>query len=84
VSKSRGIALKVQTIAALSGLILLSGCASDSTHSNGQSVADRGDVPLGSYIKRKPGGRDDRVTADKQALENDRTMNNGSINMPQR
>jgi pullulanase len=41
VSKSRGIALKVQTIAALSGLILLSGCASDSTHSNGQSVADR-------------------------------------------
>ena len=76
--------MKGISIAALTGIILLSGCASDTGPSNGQAMADRSDVPLGSYIKRKPGGRDDRVMADKQALENDRTMNNGSINLPQR
>jgi hypothetical protein len=76
--------MKGITIATLAGLILLSGCASDTARSNGQTVADRGEVPLGSYIKRKAGGRDDSVKADKQVLENDRTMNNGSINLPQR
>jgi hypothetical protein len=73
--------MKGFTLAALAGVILLSGCASDAGNPNGQhAVADRSDAPLGSYIKRKPGSRDDSVTMDKQALENERTMNNGTMN----
>jgi len=73
--------MKGITLAALVGTILLSGCASDAGNPNGQqTMADRSEAPLGSYIKRKPGSQGDSVTMDKQALENERTMNNGTMN----
>ena len=70
-------------LAALAGAALLCGCTSTPLPAGQTTVADRSDAPLGSYIKRK-GGTNDNVTLDKQALENERTMNNGSINLPQR
>lgn len=79
--------MKGMTLAALACTILLCGCAATDGASNGQNtVADRSDAPLGSYIKRKsPGSGPGNVsTLDKQALENERTMSNGSINLPQR
>lgn len=77
--------MKGITFAALAGIALLSGCAADAAKPNGQqTVADRSDAPLGSYIKRKPGSRNDTVTLDKQAIENERAMSNGTINLPQR
>jgi len=76
--------MKGMTLAALAVATLLCGCA-DTPPANGTTtVADRSDAPLGSYIKRKPGSGNDNVTLDKQALENERQMNNGSINLPQR
>jgi hypothetical protein len=77
--------MKGMTLAALAAATLLCGCA-DTSPVNGQNNTasiDRSDAPLGSYIKRK-GGSNDNVTLDKQALENERQMNNGSINLPQR
>jgi len=77
--------MKGLTLAALAGTVLLCACASPTPNPNGQeALADRGEAPLGSYIKRKPGSRNDNVTLDKQAIENERAMNNGSINLPQR
>lgn len=75
--------MKGITLAALAGIVLLSGCAAGPANPNGQqTVADRSDAPLGSYIKRKPGSRNESVTLDKQAIENERTMNNGAIDRP--
>jgi uncharacterized protein YceK len=72
-------------LAALAGAILLSGCASDSNKANGQEVAERTYTPVGTYIPQKNNsGAGNVTTVDKQALENERTMNNGSINLPQR
>jgi len=77
--------MKGITLAAVTGAILLCGCASPDNSTAGQNtVASRGEAPLGSYIKKKPGSGNDNVTLDKQALENERQMNNGSINLPQR
>jgi len=79
--------MKGLTLAALAAAVLLCGCAAPNGASNGQdSVVDRSEAPLGSYIKRKtPGsGPNNTSTLDKQALENERTMNNGAINVPQR
>jgi hypothetical protein len=78
----KGITLAA--LAAMASTALLCGCASSTNPTTGQNtVADRSDAPLGSYIKRK-GGSNDNVTLDKQALENERQMNNGAINLPQR
>ena len=78
--------MKGFTLAVLAGTILLCGCASDAVGPNGQqTVADRSDAQIGSYIKRKPGATAGNAsTVDKQALENDRTMGNPAINLPQR
>lgn len=76
--------MKGITLAALAGVILLCGCASQTVPAGTTTVADRSDAPLGSYIKRKPGTPNENVTLDKQTLENERTMNNGAINLPQR
>ena len=77
--------MKGMTLAALAAAALLCGCA-DTSPANGQNTTaavDRSDAPLGSYIQRK-GGNKDSVTLDKQALENERQMGNGAINLPQR
>jgi lactam utilization protein B len=76
--------MKRLTLAALAGITLLSGCASDGAKANGQEVADRSFTPVGTYIPRKSTPADNVRTVDKQALENERTMNNGTINLPQR
>ena len=77
--------MKRFTLALLAGTILLSGCASDSSKTNGQEVAERGYTPVGTNIPRKNGeGAGKVTTVDRQALENERMMNNGTINLPQR
>lgn len=79
--------MKGMTLAVLAVTILLHGCAATDAVPNGQNtVADRSEPTLGSYIKRKsPGSGPGNVsTMDKQALENERTMNNAGINVPQR
>jgi hypothetical protein len=77
--------MKGMTLAALAAATLLCACA-ETSPVNGQNdtVASRADAPLGSYIKRKPGSGNDNTMLDKQALENERQMNNGSINLPVR
>jgi type IV pilus biogenesis protein CpaD/CtpE len=76
--------MKGMTLAAVAGAILLCGCASTDNPTTGQNtVASRGEAPLGSYIKKKS-GTNDNTMLDKQALENERQMNNGSINLPTR
>jgi lactam utilization protein B len=73
------------TLAALAGTILLSGCAGDGSKTNGQDVAERSYTPVGTYIPRKSSDTAGKATTvDTQALENERTMNNGAINLPQR
>jgi len=76
--------MKGITLAALAGIVLLSGCAAPADPNGQQTVADRSDAPLGSYIKRKPGSRNDTVKLDKQTIENERVMNNGAIDLPHR
>jgi len=78
--------MKGFTLAALAATVLLCGCASDAGNPNGQqALADRSDAQIGSYIKRKPGAAAGNAsTMDKQSLENDRTMGNPTINLPQR
>jgi uncharacterized protein YceK len=73
------------TLAVLAFTILLSGCASDSSKANGRDVAEPTYTPIGTYIPRKTSDTAGNAkTVDKQALENERTMNNGAINLPQR
>jgi uncharacterized protein YceK len=73
--------MKRFTLAVLAGTILLSGCASDSSKTNGHEVAERGYTPVGTYIPRKNAQGAGKVsTVDQQALENERTMNNGTLN----
>ena len=68
-------------LAALTTSTLLAGCASDAQ--NGTAYADPSYTPVGTYIPRKKAGPADNVTqVDKQALENDRIMGNGTINSP--
>lgn len=80
--------MKDWILALAAAAILLGGCAAGTgtgTMGGQDALADRNDPPTGTFIKRKPGSRPDNVTtADKQALENDRIMNNGSISLPQR
>lgn len=78
--------MKDWILAPLAAALLLGGCAAGAGGTGGQdTLADRNDPPTGTFIKRKGGTRPDNVTtADKQALENDRIMGNGSINLPQR
>lgn len=68
---------------AITGILLLSGCAAPGTQGQGQAgdTANRDDPPLGSFIKRKPGstGTQDASQVDLQALENARNMGNGTI-----
>jgi len=50
--------MKGLTLAALAAAVLLCGCAAPNGASNGQdSVVDRSEAPLGSYIKRKTPAR---------------------------
>jgi uncharacterized protein YceK len=73
--------MKRFTLAVLAVTVLLSGCASDSSKANGHEVAERGYTPTGSNIPRKNSdGAGNVATADKQALENERMMNNGTMN----
>jgi lactam utilization protein B len=77
--------MKLFILAALAGTILLSGCASDGSKTKGEDVAERSYTPVGTYIPRKSSDAAGKATTvDKQALENERTMNNGAINLPQR
>jgi hypothetical protein len=63
---------------AITGVLVLSGCAANSTGGQGQAAntIDREDAPLGTLIKRKPGntGPQNTSQADLQQLENARTM----------
>lgn len=69
-------------LAALATSALLAGCAAGGAQ-NGMADADAGYIPLGTNIPRKQPSRADNVThIDKQALENDRTMGNGTLNPP--
>lgn len=55
------------------------------SHNAGGEVAkyEESYVPLGILIARTSSSRADPVTiVDKQALENDRIMGNGAINLP--
>lgn len=69
---------------AIAGALLMSGCAADGSqgHAGATRSIDRGDPPLGSLIRRKPGstGPENASQADIQALENARTMGAGGIN----
>jgi hypothetical protein len=75
--------MKRYMLAALAGLTLISGCASDParTADAGARGIDRSDPPLGSLIRRKAGTNGPEMSnqADIQALENARTMNNATI-----
>jgi hypothetical protein len=75
--------MKCLTLAALVGAALLSGCASDATKPSGHEVAQRSDgTSLGTYIPRKNPSPENVKTIDRQAMENDRIMNNGVNNGP--
>jgi hypothetical protein len=75
--------MKCLTLAALVGAALLSGCASDAAKSSGHEVAERSDsTSLGTYIPRKNPSTENVKTIDRQAMENDRMMNNGVNNGP--
>jgi PBP1b-binding outer membrane lipoprotein LpoB len=75
--------MKRITLGLLAGAVLLTGCAN--TNPSGENtVADQTYTPTGTYIARKGPSKGDVATVDKQALENDRTMGNGAINLPQR
>ena len=71
---------------AAAAIALLSGCAADATQSQQQQPAgkylDTSDIPTGTLIPRKASksAADNVTTVDKQALENDRTNNNGTNN----
>jgi hypothetical protein len=68
------------TLLAASALVLLGGCASGNQDGQQTASADSSYTPVGTYIPRKGPSRADNVaTIDKQALENDRTMNNGTL-----
>lgn len=68
---------------AVTGVLVLSGCAAGDTTGQRQAgqTIDREDPPLGSLIKRKPGstGSQNSGNVDLQALENARTVGNGTI-----
>jgi hypothetical protein len=72
--------MKRFTLAALAGAALLSGCATEGT-ATGSQENDRG-YTLGTYIPRKAAPTENVKTIDRQAMENDRTMNNGVNNGP--
>ena len=67
-------------LAALAAAASLSGCASNNP--NGEVVrSEESYTPLGTLIARKSPSRSDGVTiVDKQSLENDRAMGNGTLN----
>ncbi|MDN4052855.1 hypothetical protein QPK32_07180 [Massilia sp. YIM B02763] len=75
--------MKGITVAAIAGALLLSACASPSTDNAGnqQASADRGERALGSLFPQKNKNRPANSSeADKQDMENARTMNAGTNN----
>jgi protein involved in sex pheromone biosynthesis len=76
--------MKRMTLAALAAAVLLSACASQTTeNAAGQQTAsaDHGERALGSLFPQKNKNRPDHSTeADKQDMENARTMNAGTNN----
>jgi hypothetical protein len=72
--------MKLLILAGLTALFALSGCSS-MAHDGNTAKSEESYVPLGTLIARKSPSRSDGVTIiDKQALENDRTMGNGTLN----
>lgn len=69
-------------LAALATSALLAGCAAGGAQT-AMADADAGYTPVGTNIPRKQPNAADNVThVDKQALENERMMGNGTINPP--
>jgi hypothetical protein len=72
--------MKSFTLLAASALVLLGGCASENPAGQQTAAADNSYTPVGTYIPRKAPSRADNVSVvDKQALENDRTVGNGTL-----
>lgn len=71
--------MKCFRLVTLAGALMLGGCASTNPHPNDASAkAEDNYIPIGTFIPRKSANpADGPVIANKQALENDRTM--GSV-----
>jgi hypothetical protein len=73
----------VPSALAAAAIALLSGCAADATQPRQPTdkYLDASYTPTGTLIPRKASNSADNVVVvDKQALENDRTNNNGTNN----
>lgn len=75
--------MKFLALLALGSIGLLGGCASTENADQAAVAADRDTyVALGSNIPKKNGRRAEETTVNLQQLENDRLMNNGTVNKP--
>jgi hypothetical protein len=67
-------------LGALAASTLLAGCAADTAQN---AYADSSYNTVGTYIPRKKSELPDNVSrVDKQSLDNDRIMGNGTMNPP--
>lgn len=75
--------MKCFSLAILASAAVLCGCASTNDSSNLQTPKAESYTPLGTIIARKnPSRMDNNTIIDQRALENDRTMGNGTSNGP--
>lgn len=75
--------MKCLSLLVLGGAVLLGGCTSTGNADRAAAAAG-GDtyVALGSNIPKKNARRGEEKTVDLQQLENERIMNNATINKP--
>jgi hypothetical protein len=62
--------------------IVLGGCASPQDGEKIASATEESYVPLGTSIPKKGARRAEDKTLDLQQMQDNRTMNNGTINKP--
>ena len=77
--------MKLISLLVIGSVALIAGCASSG---NGEQVARNADVEtyisLGSNIPKKKGRQAESRNVDLQQLENERTTNSATINLPQK
>ncbi|KAB8042246.1 hypothetical protein [Janthinobacterium aquaticum] len=77
--------MKLISVLVMGSVVLLAGCASSV---NGEQTASKADretyISLGSNIPKKKSSQSESRNVDLQQLENERTTNSATINLPQR